>query len=474
MTAAKPSELLFLCFVMLHGFVAALNCSSPTPEALFDELEKNLFNKKNLRPVQSFSIPLNVTVSITVVALVEVDEKKQNLETFIWQVLEWKIQGLSWDAKECGTNRVSILREKLWLPDITIAEFMEGDNSPKTPYVYLYNTGLISDDKPVRVVSSCKLGIYTFPFDVQNCTLSFGSYIHFGSDIIVYGVNAEAILQESLDVFESNGEWELVNIQAFPHVLALESGSFSELKYHIILRRRPMLYVVNLLIPSCFLITVDLFSFLLPPENVDRSSFKMTLILGYTVFLLIMNDLLPVTGNSAPLMNVFFSISLALMVGSLLETLFITKIHYSSSLYAAVPPWISVLVLQYLARVVCVPPKKPNRVTVCLGPAVRESKRINGISNLGADLRSISGNVSLKPPLDPKDPVLAELKKMSRELLAIRTHIDKHLQGTNTSQEWNMVGRIIDRLLFGLYVIFISVSFITMICIWLNYKSYSP
>lgn len=61
--------------------------------------------------------------------------------------------------------------------------------------------------------------------------------------------------------------------------------------------------MVNLVVPSCFLITVDLFSFLLPPQNVDRSAFKMTLILGYTVFLLIMNDLLPVTGQRTPLIS---------------------------------------------------------------------------------------------------------------------------------------------------------------------------
>ncbi len=71
----------------------------------------------------------------------------------------------------------------------------------------------------------------------------------------------------------------------------------------IIIKRRPVLYVVNLIVPSCFLVTLDLFSFLLPPHSVDRSTFKMTLILGYTVFLLIMNDLLPVTGEKTPLMS---------------------------------------------------------------------------------------------------------------------------------------------------------------------------
>ena len=81
------------------------------------------------------------------------------------------------------------------------------------------------------------------------------------------------------------------------------SSQFSESLSKLILRRQPTLYVVNLLIPSCFLITLDLFSFILPPQSVDRSAFKMTLILGYTVFLLLMNDLLPVTGNTIPLMS---------------------------------------------------------------------------------------------------------------------------------------------------------------------------
>lgn len=57
---------------------------------------------------------------------------------------------------------------------------MDEDKSPKTPYVYLYNTGHVFDDKPIRVVTSCQLGIYTFPFDVQNCSLTLGSYLHFG------------------------------------------------------------------------------------------------------------------------------------------------------------------------------------------------------------------------------------------------------------------------------------------------------
>ncbi|KAF3835206.1 hypothetical protein F7725_027764, partial [Dissostichus mawsoni] len=314
------------------------------------------------------------------------EEKSQSLTTLIWQVLEWNIEGLSWDDKECGTSRVSVPREKLWIPDVHIAEFMTEDKSPKTPYVYINNTGHVFDDKPIAVISSCILNIYSFPFDIQNCSLTFGSYLHFNTDIrMVQGSSSEEILEESLEVSKTNGEWVLIGVHVNPDAeLVLSEGSYSEIKYYIILRRRPILYVVNLLIPSCFLITVDLFSFMLPPHSVDRSSFKMTLILGYTVFLLIMNDLLPTTGETTPLINVFFSLSLALMVASLLETVLITYVHFSSSQYSAVPHWLSVIVLQYLAVVVCLPPKKKsNRVTVFLSPA-KEKEKDFSFNNISA------------------------------------------------------------------------------------------
>ncbi|KAM9358370.1 5-hydroxytryptamine receptor 3A-like [Symphorus nematophorus] len=382
----------------------------------------------------------------------------------------WNIQGLSWDKKECGTTRVSVPRENLWVPDVHIAEFMDENNSPETPSVYLYNTGRVFDDKPIRVVSSCNLVIYSFPFDIQSCSLTFGPYLHFAEDIrMIQGTTAEDILQESSKVIQTRGEWELVDIHVAPSTLEISDGSYSEIKYFIILRRRPLLYVVNLILPSCFLITLDLFSFLLPPQSVDRSSFKMTLILGYTVFLLIMNDLLPVTGNETPLLNVFFLVSLALMVASLLETVFITNIQFSSSQYSAVPKWLSVLVLQYLAVAVCLPPKKKsNRITVSLRPP---TAAMNTSIISSRDLQNVCDD-NIPREKSPPEPALEELKKLSKDLMSIRLQIDKHFQGSKTSQEWHMIGIVIDRLLFGLYIVFISVSFITIVAMWVSNSSH--
>ncbi|KAM4575259.1 5-hydroxytryptamine receptor 3A-like [Fundulus diaphanus] len=474
----KPLVLMVIFFTFFNGCVAVLNCTSPTPDSLFKGLENYLSSKKLIRPVSKFSDPLRINISITVVGILGVDEKAQTLTTFLWQVLEWDIAGLSWDEEECGAEKVSLPREMLWLPDVHIAEFMDENKSPQTPYVYLYNTGHVFDDKPVRVVSSCMLEIYNFPFDVQNCSLTFGSYLHFASEIRMFSaMTPEQILSESKDVLETNGEWELSSVHVVRSQLDLDVGRYSQIKYELILRRRPTLYVVNLLVPSCFLVAVDLVSFLLPPQSVDRSSFKMTLILGYTVFLLIMNDLLPITGDQTPLINVFFSISLALMVTSLLETVFITNIQFSSSQYSAVPHWLSVLVLRYLAVAVCMPPKKKsNRVTVYINPSHKDSTThmspitITGNQSISEDKHPMK---SPTQPAAPPEPALEELRKLSRDLTAIRRQVDKHFQGSNTAEEWQMIGAVIDRLLFYLYILFIAASFITISGIWIWNNSYA-
>ncbi|XP_056895247.1 5-hydroxytryptamine receptor 3C-like isoform X2 [Takifugu flavidus] len=309
MPEVKAATITIICFSLLYECVVTLNCTNFTHDSFFNMLEKRLNSQKIHRPVKMLSDSLNVSIDMTVVGILGVNEKQQSLTVYIWEVLEWYIAGLSWDEKECGFTRVSLPRTIIWVPDIQIREFMEEDKSPKTPYVYLYSTGRVFDDKPMRVVSTCKLGIYAFPFDIQNCTLTFGSYLYSTDQLMLSAsTTAAQILAESLHVSQTKTEWELVYIQVTPTNEEIGDMVYSYITYSLILKRRPVLYVVNLILPSIFLVSLDVFSFGLPPQTFDRSAFKMTLILGYTVFLLLMNDLLPVTGNDVPILTVTASI----------------------------------------------------------------------------------------------------------------------------------------------------------------------
>ena len=69
----------FYILFLNSGFVEALNCTSSSPESLINALEKDLFPKKLVRPVESFSDPLNVTIGITVVGILGVVSMHKHL-----------------------------------------------------------------------------------------------------------------------------------------------------------------------------------------------------------------------------------------------------------------------------------------------------------------------------------------------------------------------------------------------------------
>ena len=55
---------------------------------------------------------------------------------------------------------------------------MDVGKSPNIPYVYVQHHGEVQNYKPLQVVTACSLDIYNFPFDVQNCSLTFTSWLH--------------------------------------------------------------------------------------------------------------------------------------------------------------------------------------------------------------------------------------------------------------------------------------------------------
>lgn len=63
------------------------------------------------------------------------------------------------------------------------------------------------------------------------------------------------------------------------------------------------------------------------------------------------------------------------------------------------------------------------------------------------------------------EKTLKELRSLGRVLKGLHHQV----RGWNSQDsEWVQVGLIIDRLLFGFYTLFISVSVITIICFWVN------
>uniref|UniRef100_A0A3P8XH86 Neurotransmitter-gated ion-channel transmembrane domain-containing protein n=1 Tax=Esox lucius TaxID=8010 RepID=A0A3P8XH86_ESOLU len=195
---------------------------------------------------------------------------------------------------------------------------------------------------------------------------------------------------------------------------------------------------------------IDILSFYLPPHSVDRASFKMTLILGYTVFLLIMNDLLPSTANGTPLIGIYFSVCLALMVISLLETVIITNVlHQNSMKYREVPSWVRVVILKYIARMICY-------------------KRPDETAQPSASMASGQEHKAARPdPVCPSwVPSVPELRQICLHLSDLRAHLLSQQKEDVLLEQWCHVGYILDILLFRIYLIIISCYAMVIVCMW--------
>lgn len=75
---------------------------------------------------------------------------------------------LSSRCPRCFPAHVSVPR----VPSVDVGK------SPPVPYVYVGHHGEVQNLKPIQVVTACSLDIYNFPFDVQNCSLTFTSWLH--------------------------------------------------------------------------------------------------------------------------------------------------------------------------------------------------------------------------------------------------------------------------------------------------------
>lgn len=69
------------------------------------------------------------------------------------------------------------------------------------------------------------------------------------------------------------------------------------------MKRRPLLYVINFLLPIGFFLTLDLASFFIADHRGEKLGFKVTVLLAISVLLLILNDILPSMSNKTPVIG---------------------------------------------------------------------------------------------------------------------------------------------------------------------------
>ncbi|XP_068098892.1 5-hydroxytryptamine receptor 3A-like [Hyperolius riggenbachi] len=138
---------------------------------------------KGVRPVQNWSQVTTVTLGISIFAILGVDEKNQAITSYFWVNQSWVDEFLTWDPmKFDNVTKISIPINWIWVPDVTVIERLAAETATEIGYVYVTHNGTIFNNKPMQLVTACNLNIYYFPFDQQNCSITFSSWIHSNCD----------------------------------------------------------------------------------------------------------------------------------------------------------------------------------------------------------------------------------------------------------------------------------------------------
>uniref|UniRef100_UPI00398ED4F3 5-hydroxytryptamine receptor 3A-like n=1 Tax=Pristiophorus japonicus TaxID=55135 RepID=UPI00398ED4F3 len=427
---------------------------------------------KGVRPVRDWRKTTTVAIDVMVYAILNVDEKNQVLTTYIWYRQFWTDEFLMWNPQDFDDiKQISIPTANIWVPDILINEFVDVGKSPDIPYVYVDHEGLVKNYKPIQVVTACSLDIYNFPFDVQNCTLTFTSWLHNIRDINISLWRSPDLVKYDRNVFMNQGEWELLYVDTQFNEFNLERGvsdGYAEMRFFLVIRRRPLFYAVSLLLPSIFLMVMDIIGFYLPPDSGERVSFKITLLLGYSVFLIIVSDTLPATAIGTPLIGVYFVVCMALLVISLTETILIVRLVHKQDLQPHVPEWVKHWVLDKATVLLCIRDKRRFHPTRHCGETpdnARDNKgstvRLNHFAcDYGADSERPAD--SSQPPADSPLAVAGILHEIS----AIRQFLEKREECRDIAKEWLQVGYVLDVLLFRIYLLAVLAYGISLGTLW--------
>ena len=145
----------------------------------------------------------------------------------------------------------------------------------------------------------CVLDISFFPYDDQICPIIVGSWSHPSKYLNISTSLPPATIEKSVQ----NNEWDITDIQASRKIITYECcpHEYVEIHYQIYLKRKPLFYIINIMLPSIMLHVMSTFIFLVPADAGERISFGLTTFLSHSVFALLVAERVPESSNSVPI-----------------------------------------------------------------------------------------------------------------------------------------------------------------------------
>ncbi|XP_066271914.1 neuronal acetylcholine receptor subunit beta-4-like isoform X1 [Branchiostoma lanceolatum] len=467
--------MVMMVIIMASGTLAA-DSEERLVRMLFNESAYN----SGVRPAQTPSEVISVKVTLVISQIIGVVEKEEVMRTNVWVQQEWTDPRLRWNKEDYDhIDLIRVPAEAVWLPDIMLFNNKDGQYD-----VALYTKALVYDSgyvywlPPAIFTSECSINVRHFPFDKQNCTMEFGSWTY---------NKREVDLQQggiSRDDFKESGEWAILQIPD----RKIETDDNVFIAYDFMLARKPLFYIVNMIVPIILLTLLSILVFYLPVDCGEKVGLCINILLALVVFLLLIADIIPSTSLDIPLIGRYLMFTMIFVTIVTVMSVYVGNVHFRSAATHVMSPWIRYIFLGLLPRLMKMsPPGEEPEEEEDSAPtwdAVEMRKRDGVVQNgkaspgrppvppradlpqLAPDLRDAAGNVQLITghfkDQDDDSAVMCTAVLYSIVYTPITGHFKDKDDDSAVSDEWKFMAALVDRICLWLFSIILLVGTVVM------------
>ncbi|XP_053133372.1 neuronal acetylcholine receptor subunit alpha-7-like isoform X2 [Hemicordylus capensis] len=297
------------------------------------------------RPVGDDAQPITVHFTLSLMQIMDVDEKNQVLTTNVWLQMYWYDHYLRWNETEYpGVKTLRFSADQVWTPDILLYNSANEEfDSTLHTHVLVNSSGYCQWLPPGILKSTCQIDVRWFPFDTQKCDLKFGSWTYDGWLLDL------RMLETDTSGYIANGEWDLVGVPGSQNKVFYECcrEPYLDVTFAVTMRRRTLYYALNMLVPCLLLSAMTFLVFLLPADSGEKISLGITVLLSLTVFMLLVAEVMPATSDSIPLIGQYFATTMGMVGLSVVATVFVLQYHHHDPDGGCMPKWVQVVVLRW-------------------------------------------------------------------------------------------------------------------------------
>ncbi|XP_002730866.3 neuronal acetylcholine receptor subunit alpha-2-like [Saccoglossus kowalevskii] len=456
----------------LSGYTAA-----DSEERLFGRLFAS-YNKL-IRPVVNNTEILTVAFGLSISQLINVDERNQIMTTNVWLKQEWVDYRLRWNPAEFdGIDILRVPSQMLWLPDIVLYNNADGNYEVTLmTKALVYPDGTVYWVPPAIYKSSCLINVRHFPFDEQQCVMKFGSWTYDGFLIDLVAMDEDVDLE---DYWES-GEWDIIASPGTKHTIKYPCcyEIFTDITFNFVIRRKPLFYTVNLIIPCVLISFLTVLVFYLPSACGEKITLCISVLLALTVFLLLIAEIIPPTSLLIPLIGRYLLFTMVLVTTSIVITVVVLNIHYRTPSTHTMPDWVKRMFLEILPTLLYMKRPEPlvdeelshikDSEEMCemtsnysVNNTHRSSEYFDNHNSGGYSMNAMSDDVLHHRSRDnpsgsshrlQKDRVQLELIKAAEGAKFIADHLRNDDNFETVSEDWKYVAMVIDRIFLWIFLI---------------------